>query len=85
MPAWTADCYYQESGKIEIKNTALDGLYPSCWSVGRLIEIMKICSHPDDVEQVFCELEYSKKNFVELIVRLMEENKERTDFSILEE
>jgi hypothetical protein len=56
-----------------------------CWSVGRLIEIMKICNHPDDVEQVFCELEYSKKNFVELIVRLMEENKERTDFSILEE
>lgn len=85
IPAWTADCYYKESGKIEVKNTALDELFPSCWSVGRLIEIMKICNHPDDIEQVFCELEYSKKNLVELIVILMEENKERTDFSILEE
>ena len=62
----------------------LDEPYP-CWSVGRLIEIMKICNHPDDVDQVFCELAYSKKNLVELIVRLMEENKEITDFSKLEE
>ena len=45
VPAWTADCYYKESGKIEIKNTALDEFYPACWSVGRLIEIMKICSN----------------------------------------
>lgn len=44
VPAWTADCYYKESGKIEIKNTALDTLYPSCWSVGRLIEIYEICT-----------------------------------------
>lgn len=44
IPAWTADCYYKESGKIEVKNTALDELFPSCWSVGRLIEIAKICS-----------------------------------------
>lgn len=59
--------------------------YFPCWSVGRLIEIMKICNHPDDVDQVFCELAYSKKNLVELIIRLMEENKEITDFSKLEE
>lgn len=59
--------------------------YVPCWSVGRLIEIMKICNHPDDVDQVFCELAYSKKNLVKLIVRLMEENKEITDFSKLEE
>ena len=43
VPEWTADCYYTEFGKIEIKNTALDTLYPSCWSVGRLIEIYHIC------------------------------------------
>lgn len=85
VPERTADCYYKESGKIEVKNTALDELFPPCWSVGRLIEIMKICNHPDDVDQVFCELAYSKKNLVELIVRLMEENKEITDFSKLEE
>lgn len=59
--------------------------YTPCWSVGRLIEIMKICNHPDDVDEVFCELAYSKKNIVELIVRLMEENKEITEFSKLEE
>lgn len=44
VPAWTADCYYSESGKIEIKNTSLDILYPSCWSVGRLIEIFETCT-----------------------------------------
>lgn len=43
IPAWTADCYYKESGKIEVKNTALDELFPSCWSVGRLMEIYHIC------------------------------------------
>ena len=42
VPACTADCYYTEFGKIEIKNTALDTLYPTCWSVGRLIEIYSI-------------------------------------------
>lgn len=61
------------------------GAIRPCWSVGRLIEIMKICNHPDDVDEVFCELAYSKKNLVELIVRLMEENKVITDFSKLEE
>jgi hypothetical protein len=61
------------------------GAIRPCWSVGRLIEIMKICNHADDVDEVFCELAYSKKNIVELIVRLMEENKEITEFSKLEE
>lgn len=43
IPAWTADCYYKESGKIDVKNTALDELFPSCWSVSRLMEIFDIC------------------------------------------
>ena len=34
VPTWTADCYYNEYGKMEIKNTALDILYTPCWSVG---------------------------------------------------
>ena len=98
VPAWTADCYstrfgIDEDWEVKILNNVK---YPEisinnqeyclpCWSVGRLIEIMKICNHPDDVDQVFCELAYSKKNLVELIVRLMEENKEITDFLKLEE
>lgn len=91
VPEWTADCFYKMnlySFKTEMCFTKEDSLihhYTPCWSVGRLIEIMKICNHPDDVDQVFCELAYSKKNLVELIVRLMEENKEITDFSKLEE
>lgn len=76
------DEVYQDESKEGVFSDYAD--FP-CWSVGRLIEIMKICNHPDDVDQVFCELAYSKKNLVELIVRLMEENKKITDFSKLEE
>lgn len=43
LPTNSADCYFTESGKIEIKNTAFDILYTPCWSVGRLIEICDIC------------------------------------------
>lgn len=97
VPAWTADGYYVGYGLEQGYSTCFH-IHPNqeflstidtiddlpCWSVGRLIEIMKICNHPDDVDEVFCELAYSKKNLVELIVRLMEENKEITDFSKLE-
>lgn len=91
VPEWTADCFYKldlYSFKTEMCFTKEDSLlhhYTPCWSAGRLIEIMKICNHPDDVDQVFCELAYSEKNLLELIVRLMEENKEITDFSKLED
>ena len=93
VPADSAECYYDSWGQIQWRQLRdLDHdffqkyiSYIPCWSVGRLIEIMKICNHPDDVDEVFCELAYSKKNLVELIVRLMEENKEITDFSKLEE
>ena len=44
LPADSADCYFTESGKIEIKNTAFDILYTPCWSVGRLIEIFETCT-----------------------------------------
>ena len=99
LPANSADCYYargfnkhtQEWNYDSFPTIIMEGMFEieptdiPCWSAGRLIGIMKICNHPDDVDQVFCELAYSKKNLVELIVRLMEENKEITDFSKLEE
>lgn len=45
VPSDSADCIYLKSGKINIKNTALDELFPPCWSVGRLIEIhLKCCT-----------------------------------------
>ena len=99
VPADSADCYNVIDSPVynkdeirlrqndyEISYSFFNNKhYSPCWSVGRLIEIMKICNHPDDVDQVFCELAYSKKNLIELIVKLMEENKEITDFSKLEE
>lgn len=50
VPEWTADCYFRidlYSSKIEMCFTKEDSLiydYIPCWSVGRLIEIAKICS-----------------------------------------
>jgi hypothetical protein len=89
MPRLSANFYYDDENEVQIiRDPEFElqskGYFP-CWSVGRLIEIMKICNHPDDVDEVFCELAYSKKNIVELIVSLMEENKAITDFSKLEE
>lgn len=44
LPTNSADCYFTESGKIEIKNTAFDILYTPCWSVGRLVNIFEVCT-----------------------------------------
>lgn len=58
VPANSADCYFTESGKIEIKNTALDILYTPCWSVGRLIKILKQCILDERcLREIFEELE----------------------------
>ena len=86
VPAWTADCYYKESGKIEIKNTALDGLYPTCWSVGRLIEIMKICSDLDTV--LGYQIAYNTKHktsLLHIVIQIIEDSINEFDFSKLEE
>ena len=60
VPANTGDCYFTESGKKEIKNTALDILYTPCWSVGRLIEIYEICTgetfERNDVYNIFSDI-----------------------------
>lgn len=80
VPAWTADCYYNEYGKIEIKNTALDGLYPSCWSVGRLMEIYEIVG--DNAGQ--CVTTTKGTSRIESLVKLYEENAILLDFSKLE-
>jgi hypothetical protein len=84
VPAWTADCYYTEFGKIEIKNTALDTLYPSCWSVGRLIEVMKICAKPKEQAIMSEELLYCR-DLVGMLVFILEGNRSVMDFSKLEE
>lgn len=89
VPANSADCYYREHGKIEIKNTALDILYTPCWSVGRLIEILEITlgtpwSDNEELgestllERVVRDLEYVVK-----YKEIFKDN--RIDFSKLEE
>ena len=84
VPAWTADCYYTKFGKIEIKNTAIDTLYPSCWSVGRLIEIMNICSIWGNVSIHRTDREVTQ---IEQLIEILQNriNGKTIDFSKLEE
>jgi hypothetical protein len=86
VPAWTADCYYKESGKIEVKNTALDILYPSCWSVGRLIEIHRASTTLPE-EQYMFPFWYDTQDNVEWAIRVLESGIRtgNIDFSKLEE
>lgn len=84
VPEWTADFYYTESGKIEIKNTALDILYTPCWSVGRLIEIYLLCAELKKPQMIFI------KEDVLMMDRMINElcrmaESEKLDFSKLEE
>lgn len=81
VPACTADCYYKESGKIEIKNTALDTLYPSCWSVGRLIELYMKAKGLDFMYFRIM----SDANMIDSIIRMFVENQNEIDFLTLEE
>jgi hypothetical protein len=82
VPAWTADCYYTESGKIKIKDTALDILYTPCWSVGRLMEIFAICFDPDVIEfDIFAD----GTTFLQQMIDKFEIWIDAMDFSKLEE
>lgn len=86
VPADSANCYFTESGKIEIKNTALDILYTPCWSTGRLMEIIKICCTDDNVkDEIAIEVMYSNKNSAQLIIEMTSEYAYVIDFSKLEE
>lgn len=59
-----------------------------CWSVGRLIEIDTICYkwHGDEKEnsQIYNVFEI-KRNLLELVLRSFENNKDKYDFSKLED
>ena len=98
VPAWTADCFFGGYGghpdyktirqtEFEIEDDSLfklnDHLTP-CWSVGRLIEIIKICSKPKEQAIMAEEMLYCK-DLVELLVYMIEANKQVIDFSKLEE
>lgn len=81
VPVDSADCYYAESGKIEVKNTALDELFPPCWSVGRLMEIYEIVG--ENAGQ--CVTTTKGTSRIEGLVQLYEENATLLDFLKLDE
>ena len=101
VPADSADCYLNGDSVIILKgktfqenyNEDLDLArlhlieyphYIPCWSVGRLIEIMKICAKPKEQATIAEEMLYCE-DLVELLVYMIEVNKQVIDFSKLEE
>lgn len=100
VPVDSSDCYYlhehddrvylfqnqKESDNCISKIRLRLGLGHAmpCWSVGRLIEIMKICAKPKEQAIMVEEMLYCK-DLVELLVYMIETNKQVIDFSKLEE
>lgn len=100
VPAWTADCFrwdFSTSFDISEDNRYSTSIYVlcfeyqrdfydklPCWSVGRLIEIMKICAKPKEQAAMVEEILYCK-DLVGLLVYMIEANKQVIDFSKLNE
>lgn len=91
VPADSADCYYTAYGLISVIMPCVNdkpflyevGCTP-CWSVGRLIEIIKICSKPKEQATISEELLYCR-DLVGMLVFILEGNRSVIDFSKLEE
>jgi hypothetical protein len=74
---------YTKAITLEDGDRWLDEPYP-CWSVGRLIEIMKICAKPKEQAIMSEELLYCR-DLVGMLVFMLEGNRSVMDFSKLEE
>ena len=101
VPEWTADCFRWDFGSAfgvsEGQRYSTDisvicfeyqrcfnDKFP-CWSVGRLIEILKECTNKeDDLIDIFVELQYSN-DILTTILMIFRDNKAILDFSKLEE
>lgn len=99
VPAWTADCWrwFDEDNPLEINVRSVQedlsnnffndytNVLP-CWSVGRLIEIHRICSTLPDEEYMFPFWKDQEYN-VEWAIRVLESGIRtgNIDFSNLEE
>ena len=99
VPADSADCYLLRThtkGDTFIVEVLHDELYTKkekftdlleylpCWSVGRLMEIYKICEPKKYYEQLCEELQYSK-NYCVVIISHIIANLPIIDFSKLED
>ena len=92
VPDWTADCvtsrygggtFFEQDSHVFRKCIDSDNYVP-CWSVGRLIEICKICEPKKDYEQLCEELQWSQ-NYCVVIISHIIANLPIIDFSKLEE
>ena len=93
VPADSADCFYHKNGKwisiFQMEDKISD--FPArfertpCWSVGRLIEILKECiNNEDDLIDIFVELQYSNDILITILM-IFRDNKAILDFSKLDE
>ena len=97
VPADSADFYYDKD-EVEIDEITHpyilpfnrkfsnynDIFYLPCWSVGRLMEICKICEPKKEYEQLCEELQYSK-NYCVVIISHIIANLPIIDFSKLDD
>lgn len=97
VPADSAEFYYDKD-EVEIDeiihpyilpfnrkfSNYNDMFYLPCWSVGRLMEICKICEPKKDYEQLCEELQYSQ-NYCVVIISHIIANLPIIDFSKLED
>ena len=97
IPADSSDCYYDKD-EVEIDEITQPYIFPfnrkfsnyndmfylPCWSVGRLMEICKICEPKKDYEQLCEELQYSK-NYCVVIISHIIANLQVIYFSKLED
>lgn len=96
VPVDSANCYYTWKLDHTAKINVLDNetyselldhtsqITVPCWSVGRLIEIMKICAKPKEQAIMSEELLYCR-DLVGMLVFILEGNRSVMDFSKLEE
>ena len=97
VPSDSADCYLEdctyrvkviptEKGDTysTLKRRMGNEMYVPCWSVGRLMEICKLCEPKKYYEQLCEELQYSK-NYCVVIISHIIANLPIIDFSKLED
>lgn len=79
IPANSADCYYDQYQIINFRAEidygydffGLNFRFIPCWSVGRLMEVCKICEQKKDYEQLCDELKYCEDYCVLIISHII--------------